>query len=130
MPGHLNNKTNEVLRIYGPPASHRPDFDNADYVLRKDQGTIVVWGESWGCDGFYVPADRKLKQLVTGFVDGPIAVKFVPPFTVTITQEGAVYIVDQPNFGIFKPEEFCRHTDYPKCLNWYIPNEVYPEVEK
>ncbi|MFW9336472.1 hypothetical protein ACN6AX_25195 [Paenibacillus polymyxa] len=130
MPGHLINKTNEILRVYGPPASHRPDFDNADYILPKDKGTIDEWGENWDCDGFYVPADRKIKQLVLGIADGPVAVKFVPPFDGTVTQEGAVYIVDQPNFGVFKPEEFCRPTNYPKCVNWYIPNEIYPEVEK
>lgn len=132
MGGQLTNNTNEILRIYGPRKNtDLPGYDNGDYWIRNGKSTITVWGQDWDCDGFYVPADRKLKQLVTGtVVNGPVAVKFPDPLHFTVTQEGAIYFVDRPNMGVFNPDEFCRPSDYPKCINWYIPNWAYPEIEK
>src|SRR5690606_35215710 len=82
------------------------------------------------CDGFYVPADRKIKQVAMGTIEGPCAVKIPPEINAVITQEGNTYAIDIPNTGVFKVNDFCRPSNYPKCVNWYIPNMIYNEVFK
>lgn len=129
MGGQLTNKTDEVLLIYGTKTElSPPEFDNGGKFIKKGKSTISVFGSNWDCDGFYVPADRKLKQLVGEVIEGPVAVKFPNGVHVTVTQSGAVYEVNRPNVGVFKPSEFCRPSNYPTCVNWWIPNLIYSEI--
>lgn len=127
--GQLTNNTDEILMIYGDKTSlSRPEFDNGAKYMKKGSSSISEYGSNWDCDGFYVPADRKLKQLVGDIVEGPVAVKFANGLHVTVTQSGAIYEVNRPNMGIFKPSEFCRPSRYPHCVNWFIPNWIYAEI--
>ncbi|UXJ71391.1 hypothetical protein [Lysinibacillus fusiformis] len=121
MGGQITNNTAEVLMVYGPPYN---EYDNGIYWAKSG----IISDKNVDVDGFYVPADRKIKQFSGIVVDGPVAVKFLNGIHFTVTQEGAIYIVDRPNFGLFKPSEYCRPSNYPKCVNWNIPNWTYPEV--
>lgn len=130
MPGRVTNNTNEVLFFYGAPHPDFSDYDNGVYALKPRETSAATMD----ADGFYVPADRKFKQLSGSIVSGPVAVKYVRSQHPVITQEGAIYVVDadsvfdEINFGVFKPSERCKPSQWPLCVNWFIPNFTYPEA--
>ncbi|USK83591.1 hypothetical protein [Peribacillus asahii] len=127
MNGKLTNLTNEIIEYYGPKRPDHndwKDYDNAWYWLRSGKST----DDNIDCDGFYIPADRKLKQLVGPIMDGPLALKIIDGVHITVKQSGAIYEVNRPNMGVFKPSDFCRPSNWPYCVNWFIPNYIYAEV--
>ncbi|USL39600.1 hypothetical protein [Priestia megaterium] len=134
MGAKVTNNTNEFLFFYAQKGTNSdPKFnkyDNAVYRLDKGETSL----DSLDADGFYVPADRKLKDFSGDIIPGPVSVKirhvpYIPGIQhATITQEGAIYIIDTVNHGVFKPSEWCDPSDWPKCVNWCIPNKIYAEV--
>ncbi len=123
MGGKITNNTNEYLFIYATPKIINEEYDNSMFCLKPGESSK----DELEVDGFFVPADRSLKQFSGDISRGPYAVKFRDFQHPVITQEGAIYVIDTYNWGVFKPSEWCRPSRWPTCVNWYIPNEVYSE---
>lgn len=127
--GKCINLTEERLYIYGPRYIHEAwddRYENTFYVLEKGESTP----DDFDCDGFFVPNDRVVAQVSMPTVKGPCAVKFRDHQTFTITQDGNHYVPDSMNFGVFKIDEVCFPSDWPRCVAWPIVDEPYSYVKR
>lgn len=131
--GTCINSTGELLLVYGPNSVVTPqDKDNALYSLPAGRKTPP----SWDCDGIYIPNDRVGDQNLGADVQGPVAVKYgLGTFDITFEIKRLNGKYDLPgNQGVFTRAEFCRPSNWPKCVCWDIPNLSssqignYPEV--
>ncbi len=125
--GTCINKTGEILLVYGPNSSGTPqNRDNALYQLPSNRKTPP----GWDCDGIYVPNDRIANQQAFPDKPGPVAVKYgLGPLDTTfeITLSGSKYVLPA-NQGVFTPAEVCTPSDWPRCVNWNIPNISHAQV--
>lgn len=93
------NETGEDLLVYGGGTYQGKD----NRLMRLQNGRRTPPG--WDCDGFYIPADREVKESLFGIRSGPGAVKYPTPITFTVTKVGGVYQLAVPNLGFFAPYE-------------------------
>lgn len=107
--GGIENKTGEKLYVYGPKKTNETK-DNSLWVLGIDSYTPL---NGFDCDGFYVPADRKVFS-AGHTINGPKVVKIVDPQRINVDIGGDTYIPNQPVLVYSRGQ-----------LNWPDPPENY-----
>jgi hypothetical protein len=122
--GKITNQTGEDLAVYGPP---RLGEKKATSLYRLGAGKSTP--EGWDCDGFYVPNDRSVDQVVGPDLRGPIAIKYMALLSPTISRQGSRYQCP-PNQGSFRPREVCCPSKYPKCICWPVPDIPQSQVRR
>lgn len=113
--GQCTNLTPEFLIVYGPKhVGERSIFDTTPYVLPPGATTP----DDWDCDGFFLPADRILRQWRGRLRRGPLAVKFWNCRHFRVRRDDAGAYLSPWHNGIFEPSQ----------INWAIPNFDYHAV--
>lgn len=112
--GTIFNETQEVLMVFGGEA--QGGFDNSIVSLQPGQHTV----DGFDCDGFYLPSDRTVGQIVDTAKQGPAAVKIKDYQTMKVTQDGNFYVLDTHNWGVYRQGE----------LNWDIRDYTYQQVKE
>ena len=120
--GVVVNRTGESILVYGPKVAGETK-DNSLWLLRAGESTPE---DDWDCDGFYVPSDRKVNQLVFPDKAGPVAVKVMGYQTMVVSLLNEVeYDCDTNNWGVFAADEMCQPGGE---ICWHVPNVKHNET--
>lgn len=115
--GQCTNLLPEYLIVYGPKhPDEKSIFDTSPYVLAPGSTTP----DHWDCDGFFLPADRRVQSRWRSLRRGPLAIKFRNYRKVSVSDgRHGVYRCPWAD-GIFEPSQ----------INWAIPNLSSDELRQ
>ena len=114
----ITNSTAEQILVYGPPkATDGGKYDTSWYVLHAGKTTP----KGWECYGFFVPNDRSFSSESGSDIQGPVAIKYGPGKSVTLTSSQNKYISKGDNSdSVFHQSE----------INWSIPDFSCEDCQK